>query len=324
MRGGDEICGSLFSYIDLEDRDRVRADHPLRPIREIANAALAELSSDFAALYSGMGRPSVASEKIAAGDAAAGLYSPVDPVWDPSSFPKNRDRLLEGEIAANSWVRCCRNNGGRGGGRGAPVDFRNQKRSNETHRSTTDPDARLYRKALARRRGCPADPRLRPCRAVGGARQADDAASRLHGQAVRPQAHRGSVRLDQDRRRFAPDQIPGPWPRLSGLSPSWAAAHDLVRAPKLIAATMSYMRPAIPLLVRGGRQAAGSIPATVQNWLITSCQQSTTATRAGSSTTCYFRSTQTRLSRSSAAIEEVLLNELLNEFITFQQFPPFI
>ena len=54
MRGDDEISGSLFSYIDLEDR--VRADHPLRPIREIANAALATLSRDFAALYSGGGR----------------------------------------------------------------------------------------------------------------------------------------------------------------------------------------------------------------------------------------------------------------------------
>jgi hypothetical protein len=57
MRGDDEICGSLFSYVDVEDR--VRADHPLRIIREIANAALAALSGDFAALYSGMGRPSV-------------------------------------------------------------------------------------------------------------------------------------------------------------------------------------------------------------------------------------------------------------------------
>ena len=62
MRGDDKICGSLFSYIDLEDR--VRADHPLRPIREIANAALAALSGDFAALYSGMGRPSVPPEKL--------------------------------------------------------------------------------------------------------------------------------------------------------------------------------------------------------------------------------------------------------------------
>ncbi|HZD89319.1 MAG TPA: hypothetical protein VE224_04420, partial [Pseudolabrys sp.] len=48
MRGDDEICGSLFSYIDLEDR--IRAEHPLRPIRAIANAALATLSGDFAAL----------------------------------------------------------------------------------------------------------------------------------------------------------------------------------------------------------------------------------------------------------------------------------
>src|SRR3954467_11485330 len=62
MRGDDKICGSFFSYIDLEDR--VRADHPLRPIREIANTALAALSADFAALYSGMGRPSVPPEKL--------------------------------------------------------------------------------------------------------------------------------------------------------------------------------------------------------------------------------------------------------------------
>jgi hypothetical protein len=62
MRGDDEICGSLFSYIDLEER--VRADHPLRAIREIVNAALVVLSRDFAALYSGMGRPSIAPEKL--------------------------------------------------------------------------------------------------------------------------------------------------------------------------------------------------------------------------------------------------------------------
>jgi transposase len=62
MRGDDEKSGSLFSYIDLEGR--VRSDHPLRPIREIANAALASLSGEFAALYSGMGRPSVPPEKL--------------------------------------------------------------------------------------------------------------------------------------------------------------------------------------------------------------------------------------------------------------------
>ena len=62
MRGDDEISGSLFSYIDLEQR--VRIDHPLRAIREIANAALERLSRDFARLYSGMGRPSIAPEKL--------------------------------------------------------------------------------------------------------------------------------------------------------------------------------------------------------------------------------------------------------------------
>ena len=62
MRGDDQICGQLFSYIDLETR--VRAEHPLRAIRGIANAALAALSGEFAALYSGIGRPSIAPEKL--------------------------------------------------------------------------------------------------------------------------------------------------------------------------------------------------------------------------------------------------------------------
>ena len=204
MRGDDEICGSLFSYIDLEDR--VRADHPLRPIREIANAALAALSGDFAAVYSGMGRPSVAPEKLLRAMLLQAFYSVRserqlmeriefdllfrwfvgigidDPVWDHSSFSKNRDRLLEGEIAAKfltavlsqprvkrllssehfsvdgtliqAWASMKSfkpkeppgNDDRGGGGRNAPADFRGQKRSNATHRSTTDPDARLYRK----------------------------------------------------------------------------------------------------------------------------------------------------------------------------------
>ena len=62
MRGDDEIYGNLFSYIDVEDR--VRRDHPLRVIREIANTALAALTGEFAALYCGMGRPSVPPEKL--------------------------------------------------------------------------------------------------------------------------------------------------------------------------------------------------------------------------------------------------------------------
>jgi transposase len=203
MRGDDEICGSLFSYIDLEDR--VRVDHPLRPIREIANAALAALSSDFAALYSDLGRPSIPPEKLLRAMLLQAFYSVRserqlmeriefdllfrwfvgigidDPVWDHSSFTKNRDRLLDGDIAVKflatvlsqpqvkrllssehfsvdgtliqAWasMKSFRpkqpgNDDGRGGGRNAPTDFRGQKRSNETHRSTTDPDARLYRK----------------------------------------------------------------------------------------------------------------------------------------------------------------------------------
>ena len=201
MRGDDQICGSFFSYIDLEDR--VRTDHPLRPIREIANIALAALSGDFAALYSGMGRPSVPPEKLLRAMLLQAFYSVRserqlmeriefdllfrwfvgigidDPVWDHSSFTKNRDRLLEGEIAAKflsavlsqpqvkqllssehfsvdgtliqAWAsmksfKPKQPPGNDGSGRNAPTDFRGQKRSNETHRSTTDPDARLYRK----------------------------------------------------------------------------------------------------------------------------------------------------------------------------------
>jgi hypothetical protein len=62
MRGDDQICGKLFSYRDREER--VRADHRLRPIRKIANAALAALSGEFAALYCAMGGPSVPPEKL--------------------------------------------------------------------------------------------------------------------------------------------------------------------------------------------------------------------------------------------------------------------
>ncbi len=245
MRGGDEICGSFFIYKDLEER--VRADHPLRPLREIAKAALAALSGDSAALYSGMGRPSVPPEKLLRAMLLQAFYSVRserqlmeriefdllfrwfvgigidDPVWDHSSFTKDRDRRLEGEIAAKfldavlsqprvkrllssehfsadgtliqAWASIKSfkpkelpgEDGGCGGGRNPPADFRGQKRSNDTHQSTTDRDARLYRKGpgmearlcfigradgepLGADRRCPADPRLGPRRAVGGAR----------------------------------------------------------------------------------------------------------------------------------------------------------
>ena len=204
MRGSDERSGSLFSYVDLEAR--VRRDHPLRPIREIANAALGDLSADFAALYPPrLGRPSIAPERLLRAMLLQAFYGirserqlmermefdllfrwfvglgVDDMAWDHSSFSKNRDRLLEGEIAGKflravlaqprvnrlmssnhfsvdgtlieAWasLKSFRRKDGsdndpEGPGRNAERGFHKEKRSNETHRSTTDPEARLYKK----------------------------------------------------------------------------------------------------------------------------------------------------------------------------------
>jgi len=204
MRGSDSRSGELFSYVDLEKR--VRADHPLRAIRRLTDAALGALSGDFAAVYSGTGRPSIPPEQLLRAMLLQAFYSirserqlmerlefdllfkwfvglgVDDGVWDHSSFSKNRDRLLDGEIAAKflsavlaqprvkrllssehfsvdgtlieAWASLKSfkpkdpPEGGEptGGGRNAPADFKGEKRSNETHRSTTDADAMLYRK----------------------------------------------------------------------------------------------------------------------------------------------------------------------------------
>jgi len=204
MRGSDDRSGSLFSYVDLESR--VRRDHPLRVIRTVANAALMSLSDDFAEVYPArLGRPSIPPERLLRAmllQAFYGLRSErqlmerlefdllfrwfvglgVDEaVWDHSSFSKNRDRLLRGEIAAKflraviaqpkvrrlvssdhfsvdgtlieAWasIKSFRRKDGndddtQGPGRNAERDFHNEKRSNETHQSTTDPEARLYKK----------------------------------------------------------------------------------------------------------------------------------------------------------------------------------
>ena len=122
MRGEDAICGKLFSYIDLEKR--IRADHPLRVIRAIANAALKSLSGEFQKLYSPLGRESIPPERLLRALLLQAFYSIrserqlveridydllfrwfvglgiEDPVWDATTFTKNRDRLLEGDIAA--------------------------------------------------------------------------------------------------------------------------------------------------------------------------------------------------------------------------------
>ena len=203
MRGGDGRSGELFSYVDLEKR--VRSEHPLRAIRAIVNATLAALEADFAALYAPVGRPSIAPEKLLRAMLLQAFYSirserqlmerleydllfrwfvgiGIDEAaWDHSTFSKNRDRLLEGDIAAKflaavlaeprvkkllstdhfsvdgtlieAWAsmksfrpKDGSDNPPEGGGRNAEANFHGQKRSNETHASTTDPDARLYRK----------------------------------------------------------------------------------------------------------------------------------------------------------------------------------
>src|SRR6202046_943380 len=203
MRGSDENSGSLFSYVDLEAR--VRGDHPLRKIREIANAALSNLSKAFTAVYTDFGRPSIAPEKLLRAMLLQAFYGirserqlmermefdllfrwfvglgVDDAVWDHSTSSKNRDRLLEGEMAAKflnallaqpkvkrllssdhfsvdgtlieAWasIKSFRRKDGSDKdnddpGRNAERSFHKEKRSNETHASTTDPEARLYKK----------------------------------------------------------------------------------------------------------------------------------------------------------------------------------
>ncbi len=210
MRGSDGESGNLFSYVDLDER--VPKKHPLRLIRTIVNDVLADLSADFSLVYSDLGRPSIAPEKLLRALLLQAFYSIRserqlmeqldfnllyrwfvglgidDGVWDASTFCKNRDRLLEAEIAAkvlrgiiehsqvsrllsrdhfsvdgtliDAWASMKsfrpKDEGGGGdgvggsdegdGGRNPERDFHGHKRSNESHASMTDPDARLYRK----------------------------------------------------------------------------------------------------------------------------------------------------------------------------------
>jgi transposase len=204
VRGGDNLTGELFSYVDLEAR--VRRDHPLRAIRVIVNEALDKLEQDFTALYSPIGRPSIPPEKLLRAMLLQAFYSirserllmerleydllfrwfvgigVDDAAWDHSVFSKNRDRLLAGDIAAKflaavlaqprvkkllstdhfsvdgtlieAWasMKSVKPKDGsgeppvQGGGRNPEANFHGQKRTNDTHASTTDPDARLYRK----------------------------------------------------------------------------------------------------------------------------------------------------------------------------------
>ena len=202
MRGRDERGDGLFSYVDLEAR--VPADHPLRAIRVLVDEALAALSADFELLYSHTGRPSIAPEKLLRALLLQAFYtirserqlmeqldynllfrwfvglSMDAPVWDATTYSKNRDRLVAGDVAARflqavlrgarvrrllsdehfsvdgtlieAWASMKsfrRSDGGDDDappGRNAERDFRGERRSNATHASATDPDARLYRK----------------------------------------------------------------------------------------------------------------------------------------------------------------------------------
>ena len=122
MRGSDRRTEGLFSYVSCERR--VPAGHPLRAILPVADAALQALSPDFQQLYALNGRPSIAPEKLLRALLLQAFYSVRserqlmaqldynllfrwfvglgvdDPVWDVTVFTKNRDRLLEGAIAA--------------------------------------------------------------------------------------------------------------------------------------------------------------------------------------------------------------------------------
>ena len=205
MRGYDSQQSAAFSYVSPEER--VPQSHPLRPIRTMVDLGLAKLSPVFNKIYSGIGRPSIAPEKLLRALLLQLLYSirsermlmeqleynllfrwfvgmdMDEPVWVPTVYSKNRERLLEGDIAnrlfsevlaqasegnllsdehfsvdgtlIEAWAsqKSFRPKDGSGGGSsdgdpGNPtVNFHGEKRSNETHESTTDPDARLARKS---------------------------------------------------------------------------------------------------------------------------------------------------------------------------------
>src|SRR6266481_5996050 len=194
MRGDDNQQDGMFSYISPEKR--VPADHPLRPIRKMVDEILKEMSPQFAKLYSDVGRPSIAPERLLRSLLLQIFYSVrsermlmeqlqynllfrwfVGMEMDEAVFSKNRERLLNEEIAESFFQRVLerakphmsdehftvdgtlieawagqksfRRKDGKGKppGPGGEVDFHGEKRKNQTHGSTTDPDARLFKKS---------------------------------------------------------------------------------------------------------------------------------------------------------------------------------
>jgi transposase len=204
MRGTDQSDGGLFSYVSLEER--IPTDHPLRALRPLVDAVLTELNGLFEGMYSVTGRPSIAPERLIRASLLQALYtirserqlveqldynllfrwfvglSIDDPVWDASTFSKNRERLLEADVGKRlfaetaelarraalvstehfsvdgtliaAWAshKSVRRRDGTdddnpdGQGRNAGRNFHGERRSNETHASRTDPEAPLARK----------------------------------------------------------------------------------------------------------------------------------------------------------------------------------
>ena len=204
MRGEDRQQVTMFSYVSPERR--VPQDHPVRVIWVLSDAALQRLSGRFAQMYSRVGRPSIAPEKLLRALLLQVLYTirserllmeqldynllfrwfvglnADEAVWDPTVFSKNRDRLLEGDVAQafftevlalarahqllsdehftvdgtllEAWAghksfkrKDASPSEPPADAGNADVDFRGEPRSNATHESTTDPDARLFKKA---------------------------------------------------------------------------------------------------------------------------------------------------------------------------------
>jgi transposase len=203
MRGSDQQQSHVFSYISPEQR--VRKDHPLRPIRAMVDEILKQVSPQFQKMYAKVGRPSIPPEQLLRAQLLQMLYSVRserllmeemdynilfrwfvglnldDPVWDATVFTKNRDRLLEAEVAKEFLARVVAQAREKGwtsdehftvdgtlleawaGAKsfqrkgkdcsppddpGNPtVDFHGEKRSNQTHESKSDPDALLARKS---------------------------------------------------------------------------------------------------------------------------------------------------------------------------------
>ena len=200
MRGRFRDQGRLFSYISPEDR--IPADHPLRKVRELVREVLQELSRSFGALYSHEGRPSIPPEQLLSALLLQVFHgirserqlmeqlnynllfrwfvglSPDDPVWDATSFTKNRERLQKGDVfqtfmtklldhdkvkpllsdehfsvdgtLIEAWAshKSFKPKDRKDDGDGS--NFHGQSRKNDTHQSTSDPEAKLYRKADGR------------------------------------------------------------------------------------------------------------------------------------------------------------------------------